>query len=283
MPKKFKLILSSIVMFLLITLVPSYSPAFAYTGGLLSGKTMYITTSNTLTGGTATNLLTDGDLSTYIDISAGTYVYFTFPTDKNITHFQLKTSEGTYLYLNYKKNTSTINGILGSAVGGDMPKTALSLPDARTIYLISNLGTYRIYELEVFTDDPVTPTATPTPTPTATPTPSATPVPTPTPSATTTPSATPTPKPTVTPEQPDGDRAILTITMINGTEKQYDLPIAEVNSFLTWFDARDAGRGPGMYAIDKHTNNKGPFKKRKDYVVFDKILTYEVSEYTATE
>ncbi|MCE3200451.1 galactose oxidase [Paenibacillus sonchi] len=76
---------------------------------------------------------------------------------------------------------------------------------------------------------------------------------------------------------------MLTITLVNGTEKEYDLPIAEVDAFLKWYDSRDAGRGPGSYAIDKHTNNKGPFKKRKDYVVFDKILTYEISEYTTTE
>ncbi|KTD88222.1 galactose oxidase [Paenibacillus etheri] len=76
---------------------------------------------------------------------------------------------------------------------------------------------------------------------------------------------------------------MLTITLINGTEKEYDLPIVEVNAFLNWYDARDAGRGPGLYAIDKHSNNKGPFNKRKDYVVFDKILTFEVSEYTVTK
>ncbi|OKP96488.1 hypothetical protein A3849_20565 [Paenibacillus sp. P46E] len=127
--------------------------------------------------------------------------------------------------------------------------------------------------------------ATVTPSPTATPVPSTTPVPTATPAPTSSPSptATPTPKPTVAPEQPTGDRAILTITFVNGSEKEYELPIAEVDAFLTWYDNRDAGRGPGMYAIDKHTNNKGPFKKRKDYVVFDKILTYEVSEYTVAE
>ncbi|KWX74022.1 galactose oxidase [Paenibacillus jilunlii] len=76
---------------------------------------------------------------------------------------------------------------------------------------------------------------------------------------------------------------MLTVTFINGTEKEYDLPRTEVDAFLNWYDARDAGRGPGSYAIDKHTNNKGPFKKRKDYVVFDKILNFEVSEYTTTE
>ncbi|WP_367946832.1 hypothetical protein [Paenibacillus odorifer] len=89
-----------------------------------------------------------------------------------------------------------------------------------------------------------------------------------------------TPKPTTTPEQPSGDRAILTITLVNGTEKEYDLPIAEVDAFLNWYDARDAGRGTGSYGINKHSNNKGPFSKRKEYVIFDKILTFEVSEYT---
>ncbi|MNC52454.1 hypothetical protein D3C75_1018000 [compost metagenome] len=57
----------------------------------------------------------------------------------------------------------------------------------------------------------------------------------------------------------------------------------EIESFLNWYDQRDAGRGPGSYAIDKHENNKGPFKNRKDYVIFDKILTFEVNEYEITE
>ncbi|MEK5027389.1 hypothetical protein [Paenibacillus sp. FSL M7-1046] len=171
---------------------------------------------------------------------------------------------------------------------------------------VEGSGQALIYTAEVYSATP-TPTVEPTPsaTPTATPAPTATVTPSPTPTATSTteptatatstpvPTATPTPivtpkptttpKPTATPEQPTGDRAILTITLVNGTEKEYDLPIAEVDTFLTWYDARDAGRGPWMHAIDKHSNNKGPFKKRKDYVVFDKILTYEVSEYTAAE
>ncbi|KWX74021.1 galactose oxidase [Paenibacillus jilunlii] len=50
---------------------------------------------------------------------------------------------------------------------------------------------------------------------------------------------------------------------------------------MEWYDARDAGSGPAQYVINKHDNNKGPFSKRKDYVVFDKILTIEVNEYTA--
>ncbi|GIP20907.1 fibronectin type III domain-containing protein [Paenibacillus sp. J22TS3] len=83
--------------------------------------------------------------------------------------------------------------------------------------------------------------------------------------------------------QPTGDRAILTITMTNGLEKEYDLSNNEITSFMSWYDAKDAGRGPSFFAINKGTNNKGPFSARKDYVIFDKILTFEVSEYNLSK
>lgn len=80
--------------------------------------------------------------------------------------------------------------------------------------------------------------------------------------------------------QPTGDRAILTVTMTTGLEKEYDLSMDEVNAFISWYDAKDAGSGPSKYAINKHDNNKGPFSKRTDYVIFNNILTFEVNEYT---
>ncbi|WDZ63739.1 galactose oxidase [Paenibacillus polymyxa] len=55
----------------------------------------------------------------------------------------------------------------------------------------------------------------------------------------------------------------------------------EVNSFIAWYEGKQAGTGTASYAIDKHNNNKGPFSNRKDYVIFNKILTFEVSEYSA--
>ncbi|MNW26113.1 N-acetylneuraminate epimerase precursor [compost metagenome] len=83
------------------------------------------------------------------------------------------------------------------------------------------------------------------------------------------------------PETPNvGDRAILVITMVNGLEKEYDLSIAEVNKFLAWYDAKDAGSGPSKFAIDKHQNNIGPFSSRTDYVIFNNILTFEINKYT---
>ncbi|WP_219640644.1 discoidin domain-containing protein [Cohnella sp. CFH 77786] len=73
-------------------------------------------------------------------------------------------------------------------------------------------------------------------------------------------------------------RAIITITMVNGLEKEYDLSMDEVNSFIAWYDAKAAGTGPAKYAFTK-TWNKGPFKARTEYVIFDKILTFNVDEY----
>lgn len=91
----------------------------------------------------------------------------------------------------------------------------------------------------------------------------------------------PNPEPNPQPE-PSSDRAILVVTMITGLEKEYDLSMSEVNAFINWYDTKDAGSGPSKYAINKHNNNKGPFNKRIDYVIFNNILTFEVNEYTAT-
>ncbi|QHZ45415.1 Kelch repeat-containing protein [Bacillus sp. NSP9.1] len=88
-----------------------------------------------------------------------------------------------------------------------------------------------------------------------------------------------TPEPT--PDQSSGDRALLVITMTNGLEKEFDLSMDEVNDFISWYDQKDAGSGSSKYAIDKHDNNKGPFSSRKDYVIFNNILTFEVNEYSS--
>lgn len=81
--------------------------------------------------------------------------------------------------------------------------------------------------------------------------------------------------------EPSGDRAILTVTLTTGLEKEFDLSNSEVNAFLEWYDARDSGTGPAKFAINKHDNNKGPFSKRAEYVIFDKILTFSIDEYSA--
>ncbi|WP_217556124.1 hypothetical protein [Paenibacillus sp. GbtcB18] len=83
----------------------------------------------------------------------------------------------------------------------------------------------------------------------------------------------------IPPVEESGNSAILVITLNNGTEKEYDLSMNEVNAFIAWYEGRAAGKGPVMFAIDKHENNKGPFKNRKDYILYDKIITFEVNAY----
>ncbi|BFH14625.1 hypothetical protein J6TS7_46860 [Paenibacillus dendritiformis] len=73
---------------------------------------------------------------------------------------------------------------------------------------------------------------------------------------------------------------ILVVTMTTGLEKEFDLSMDEVNAFINWYENKQAGTGTASYAIDKHNNNKGPFSSRKDYVIYDKILTFEVNEYS---
>jgi hypothetical protein len=82
------------------------------------------------------------------------------------------------------------------------------------------------------------------------------------------------------PEQASGNRAILVVTMTNGLEKEFDLSMKEVNDFISWYEGKQAGTGSASYAINKHDNNKGPFSSRKDYMLYDRILTFEVSEYS---
>ncbi|OMF81795.1 fibronectin type III domain-containing protein [Paenibacillus glucanolyticus] len=77
----------------------------------------------------------------------------------------------------------------------------------------------------------------------------------------------------------EGERALLRIILINGIDREYDLSMTEVNAFINWYEERANGVGTVMYGINKYNNNKGPFVNRKDYVFYDKIVTFEVNTY----
>ncbi|MDK8180756.1 fibronectin type III domain-containing protein [Paenibacillus sp. UMB4589-SE434] len=89
--------------------------------------------------------------------------------------------------------------------------------------------------------------------------------------------------PPITDDGQSGNRALLRLILNNGIEKEFDLSMKEVNAFITWYEGRAAGKGSVMFAIDKHNNNKGPFKNRKDYVFYDKIITFEVNGYDSAD
>lgn len=78
-----------------------------------------------------------------------------------------------------------------------------------------------------------------------------------------------------TPKQLTNIRALLIIDMVNGTQKEYDLNISELDVFLNW---HNNSTGNAYYVFDKNYN-LGPFLNRKDYLIFDKIVSFEVMEY----
>ena len=79
----------------------------------------------------------------------------------------------------------------------------------------------------------------------------------------------------------EGERALLRLILLNGIDREYDLSMTEVNAFINWYEECANGVGTAMYGINKYNNNKGPFVNRKDYVFYDKIITFEVNSYNS--
>ncbi|AOC57115.1 Kelch repeat-containing protein [Bacillus pumilus] len=76
----------------------------------------------------------------------------------------------------------------------------------------------------------------------------------------------------------EATKGILSITMINGLQKDYLLSTKEINDFLNWYKERSFGIGMNFYEInDEH--NKGPFASKKDYVVYQNILMFDIKQY----
>ncbi|WP_329603976.1 Ig-like domain-containing protein [Clostridium hydrogenum] len=87
-------------------------------------------------------------------------------------------------------------------------------------------------------------------------------------------SSTPTPTPTN-----NSDKSVLNITMTNGQVKQYNVTMDTVNKFISWYRLRSAGSGDPFYEFDI-TQTSSPDIIKTDYVVFDKISSFEVDDYT---
>ncbi len=273
---------------LLFVLIPGATKAAEQPVGLLDAVTINIGSNQNNQLGTTT-AVTDNNESTYFsmvtEISNSTIkdcLFYNFSTPVDINAYKLYISNYTggqvSIYFIDNNGTTLPGSISHSPIPGDNNIYNFSSPltNVKTVVIWQYSGTpYNVAEFNLYS----TPAATPEPTPTATVEPTATPGPTATPEPTIEP--TPTVTPTPTPEQPTGDRAILVVTMNTGLEKEFDLSMEEVNSFITWYENKQAGTGKASYAIDKHDNNKGPFTSRKDYVIFDKILTFSVDEYSA--
>lgn len=73
------------------------------------------------------------------------------------------------------------------------------------------------------------------------------------------------------------EKVILAVNMNDGRH-EYQMTKAEVDAFIAWYDAKAGGTGSNYYVINK-IFNIGPFTTRKDYLVFDEIINFEVMAY----
>lgn len=82
------------------------------------------------------------------------------------------------------------------------------------------------------------------------------------------------------PVEESKNNAILSISLVNGATKEYDVSMEEVEKFINWFEERSSGNGPSLYSFNKKIS---PYKSVKEYIVHDKIASFEVREYEATK
>ncbi|MGE7111211.1 Ig-like domain-containing protein [Lysinibacillus sp. NPDC047702] len=71
----------------------------------------------------------------------------------------------------------------------------------------------------------------------------------------------------------ESPNAILSITLVNGITKEYDVTNAVLNNYLNWFDS---AQGTSTFKFSKTIS---PYKKVTEYVVHNKIASFEVREY----
>ncbi|MFB7157412.1 Ig-like domain-containing protein [Lysinibacillus sp. NPDC056232] len=67
--------------------------------------------------------------------------------------------------------------------------------------------------------------------------------------------------------------AILSITLVNGITKEYDVTNIVINNYLKWFES---AQGTSTFKFSKTIS---PYKKVTEYIVHDKIASFEVREY----
>ncbi|MGE7021973.1 Ig-like domain-containing protein [Solibacillus cecembensis] len=71
----------------------------------------------------------------------------------------------------------------------------------------------------------------------------------------------------------ESSSAILSITLVNGITKEYDVTNKVLNDYLNWFDS---AQGTSTFKFIKTIS---PYKKVTEYIVHDKIASFEVREY----
>ena len=73
---------------------------------------------------------------------------------------------------------------------------------------------------------------------------------------------------------PVGDgKALLCVTMIDSSEREYQLSTAEIDAFINWF-SRTVGTGTTCYVLNKNVG----VHNSKEYLAFEKIISFEVTD-----
>jgi len=71
----------------------------------------------------------------------------------------------------------------------------------------------------------------------------------------------------------ESSSAILSITLVNGITKEYDVTNTVLNNYLNWFES---AQGTSTFKFIKTIS---PYKKVTEYIVHDKIASFEIREY----
>lgn len=68
--------------------------------------------------------------------------------------------------------------------------------------------------------------------------------------------------------------AVLRVTMIDSSEREYQLTTTVINSFISWINNHTSGN-PASYMLNKNVG----LCNSKEYLLFDKIISFEVTEF----
>lgn len=71
----------------------------------------------------------------------------------------------------------------------------------------------------------------------------------------------------------ESSNAILSITLVNGITKEYDVTNKVLNDYLKWFESE---QGTSTFKFSKTIS---PYKKVTEYLIHDKIASFEIREY----
>ncbi|MCC5468660.1 LamG-like jellyroll fold domain-containing protein [Pelosinus baikalensis] len=77
-----------------------------------------------------------------------------------------------------------------------------------------------------------------------------------------------------TPQAPSG-QALLRVTMIDSSEREYQLSAFEIDGFINWY-TRTVDTGTTCYMLNKNIG----LQNSKEYLAFDKVISFEVMELT---